>query len=154
MGRKKNIDKKREVLTELLKVKESNLKRSVYLNYLDDITFYANTINKLNKIQNELSLIPSRAHKIKRSDIKKLIKNNRENQSEIRSILNAGQEYSTDLANIPRIKRSSNMLDKYRNKTYAGINYFFREYVYDDEIKLNIVDGLIIKPNVSFIGNG
>jgi hypothetical protein len=171
MGRKSNLEKKREILIAILKTKEKALKRSVYLNYLDDIMFYLPTVNKLDKLQDKLQLIPSTGNKIKKSDINKLIKNDKNMKTEIFSIMNAGDSYSEGqtqnrlykkeartlmnagevYSNIPKFIRTSKTHDKYKKRQHNKLDFYFREYKYDDVDSLNTYDDGVMIPHIANI---
>ena len=149
MGRKSNINIKRDFLINYLKTLRKNINPRTYQAYYDDIMFNKTTVNQLNKIEKDLVLIPTYGKNLKKADIK-----NKDQmlRTEISGILNAGVEYSTEFLYNRTLERTLNKIDKYRKVNYNGLNFYFREeYQNDDLNRLNIFDGEFIIPSVGFI---
>ena len=148
MGRKSNFEKKQELLLDQLKKLKEKLNGKTYRAYENDIRFNKTTVNQLNKIEKDLSLIPSFAKNVKKSEIKNT---HVRQQDQINEIMNVGNEYSNEISTT-RMNRTSKTLDKYKSKKFSGLDFYFREYQNDDFNKLNIIElsGLIF-PNYNFI---
>jgi hypothetical protein len=147
MGRKSNFEKKQEIVLEQLKNLKKNLNGKTYRAYEDDIRFNKTTVNQLDKIQKDLSLIPSFSKNVKKQQIKNSHVRHRD---QINEIMNVGTEYSNEISTT-RFDRTSNKLDRYKEKQFSALDFYFREYQNDNFNKLNIFDGKMIYPNYAFI---